>query len=522
MRRSLSVVLAISIAFGAAALGTGSAGAAEGGGGAADAAGVINFPFDLTAQGGFRLDPIAVASPNDWWAQQFIYDSLLRQNIDGSYSPGLAKSATVVDAQTIDIELQPNVKFSDGTPMNADAVKFSLERTMASGNIGAVRAELLQIASITVNSPTKLTIALKTPIAGQFYNLLANGETFVVSPTAVQSGTPLNEKPVGAGPFTLESYTPERSAKFVKNPNYFQAKKIKVGGVELKQVAGTDPQATVNALLDHQVDATSASLALDQVPPLEAGGFTIVSQASDSSLILGPLCKSKPPFDNIKVRQALNYATDRDEINDLIYQGTSEPLWAFWTQSSKLFNPKLKDYYAHNVKKAKKLLKEAGAEGLTFDWYAGPTVETQNISTILKEQWAEAGITANLVNFTNIVQEFFTEQKAPGGVTPLMRAGLDKVTRNFLLGSIGDFCNYDDPKLNALVDQVRQLDASSKEYQQAWYAVDDYITKNALQLLLIWKPTINAYDPDRLANVVYRPDVFGVPRIDVYKTYIKK
>ena len=97
MRRSLSVVLAISIAFGAAALGTGSAGAAEGGGGAADAAGVINFPFDLTAQGGFRLDPIAVASPNDWWAQQFIYDSLLRQNIDGSYSPGLAKSATVVD-----------------------------------------------------------------------------------------------------------------------------------------------------------------------------------------------------------------------------------------------------------------------------------------------------------------------------------------------------------------------------------------------------------------------------------------
>ena len=57
MRRTLSVVLAISIAVGAAALGAGSAGAAEGGGGAADAAGVISFPLDLTAQGGFRLDP---------------------------------------------------------------------------------------------------------------------------------------------------------------------------------------------------------------------------------------------------------------------------------------------------------------------------------------------------------------------------------------------------------------------------------------------------------------------------------
>ena len=120
--------------------------------------------------------------------------------------------------------------------------------------------------------------------------------------------------------------------------------------------------------------------------PLEAGGLKIVSQASDSSLVLGPLCKNKPPFDNLKVRQALNYAIDRDEINDLIYQGTSEPIWAFWTQSSKLFNPKLKDYYAYNPKKAKKLLKEAGAENLTFDFYAGPTPETKRIGEILKEQ----------------------------------------------------------------------------------------------------------------------------------------
>ena len=79
--------------------------------------GVIKFPYDLTALGGVRLDPITVPSPDDWYAQQCIYDSLLRQNADGSYSPGLAKSATVVDPQTIEVELQPNVKFSDGTPM---------------------------------------------------------------------------------------------------------------------------------------------------------------------------------------------------------------------------------------------------------------------------------------------------------------------------------------------------------------------------------------------------------------------
>ena len=107
MRRTLSVVLAISIAVGAAALGAGWAGAATGGGGGqADAAGVINFPSDLTGLGGTKFDPIAAASPNDWYWQQFVYDSLLRQNADGCYSPGLAKSATATDPQTIVVELQ--------------------------------------------------------------------------------------------------------------------------------------------------------------------------------------------------------------------------------------------------------------------------------------------------------------------------------------------------------------------------------------------------------------------------------
>ena len=96
----------------------------------------VKVPYDLAAFGGIGFDPTTVPSPADWYVQQWIYDSLLRQNADGSYSPGLAKSAKVVDPQTIEIELRPNQKFSDGTPLDADAVKFSIERTKASGNVG--------------------------------------------------------------------------------------------------------------------------------------------------------------------------------------------------------------------------------------------------------------------------------------------------------------------------------------------------------------------------------------------------
>ena len=405
--------------------------------------------------------------------------------------------------------------------MDAEAVKFSIERQMASGNVGSIRAELLEIVSITVDSPTKLTIALKTPIAGQFYNLLADGETMVVSPTAAKSATSLNEKPVGAGPFVLESYTPERSVVFTKNPGYFEAKKIKLAGVELVQVTSTDPQAGVNALLDSIVDAGGVGT-LDQAAPLEGGGLTVDVAASDSSFIGVQWCKSDPLLSNVKVRQALNYAVDRDEINELIYQGKSEPMWATWTQQNTLFNPKLKEYYKYNPKKAKQLLKEAGVTDLNFDLYAGPLPEDQRIAEVLKEQWADVGVTVNLVNFQNIVQEFFTERKAPAGVVPLRRQGLDKVTRVLTLGSIGNLCNYDDPKVNTMVDNIRKLDAGAKEYQQAWWDLDSYIVKNALHAYLIWALNISAYNPDRVGNITYRPDVFGQPRVDTFNVYIKK
>ena len=122
---------------------------------------------------------------------------------------------------------------------------------------------------------------------------------------------------------------------------------------------------------------------------------------------------------------------------------------------------------------------------------------------------AEAGITVNLVNTTNIVQEFFTDGKVPSALIPLRRAGLDKITRNLAPGSIGDTCGYDDPKLNAFIAKLKALGASTTEYQQTWWAMDEYIVKNALHLFLIWSPTVNAYNPETVTKVVYAPDVLG-------------
>lgn len=517
--RGVVAALALVLVAGSAwsvSLGTTVAGAQASGGSGK----TLRTPYDLAAFGGVKFDPTTPSNPGDWYMQNWIYDSLLRQNADGSYSPGLAKSATVSNPTTVEIELRPGIKFSDGTALDADAVKFSIERTLAANNIGATRAELREIASITVNSPTSLTILLKTPIAGQFYNLLAHGETFVVSPTAVRSGTPLDRKPVGAGPFVLESFTPENKAVFTRNPNYFESNKVKIDRIELVQVSGTDPQAPINAMLDGITDVAYLG-GIAGTEALTNGGIKVVVAASDNTAMYAALCKSKPPFNDVRVRQALNYAVDRDVINKLVYQGQSEPMWAHWTKASTFFNPKLDGYYKRNIKKAKKLLKEAGAENLTFDMYSNLTSDTTRVGEIIKEQLAEAGITVNLLNTTNIVQDFFTDNKAPSSLIPLRRSGLDKITRNLQLGSIGDICNYDDPKLNAYVSQLKQMDGGSPEYEKTWKEMDQYIVENALHLFLVWSPTVNAYNPKNIRKVVYRPDVLGTQRFDVYKTTMK-
>jgi ABC-type transport system substrate-binding protein len=456
-----------------------------------------------------------------WWVQQHIYDSLLRKAPNGAYKPGLAKSATIVDPSTIEIELFPGQKFSDGTPLDAEAVKFSLERAKNSGN-GSLRADILQLGSVTVNSPTNLTISLLSPVANTFYDLLAYGETFIVSPTAARSGTPLDQQPVGAGPFMVESISPESEIVFVKNPNFREAKKVKNGGFTLKQVSSesVDPQALVNSMLDGIGDASFLNN-LSSVAPLESGGIEVDQVATDSSTIFGPMCKNQPPFDDVRVRQAINYATDRDQINELLYQGTSEPTWATWTKGNALFNKELDGYYDYNPKKAKKLLKQAGVEGLEFDMIANTTPDTSRVAEILKEQWAESGITVNLTNTTNIVQDFFTDAKTKIAIVPVRRLGLDKITRNLQPGSIGNVCGFNDPELNALIDAVKLADPSSAEYKQAWADLDAYVTENALFLHLVFAPTANAYNADRIVKPVYRPDVFGLPRFDLSQMQVK-
>jgi ABC-type transport system substrate-binding protein len=456
---------------------------------------------------------------------QLVFDTLLRAQLDGTMEPGLASGAEVVDPTTIEVTIREGLEFSDGSPLTPEDVQFSILRNRDSKNGGAFAAEMQEITDVTVEGQV-VTIKLKSPVAGIFYQLLGRGETMVMSKKAVESGADQTSKPVSAGPYMIESLQVENKLVLKKNPNHFEADKVRIPTVELTHVSIQDPQALVNGLRSKDFDAApvgGGQLLPEQVPTLEQAGMDVRTGVSPSTLLWGQLCKRDEPFSDIKVRQALNFALDREALNEVIYGGESEPMWGFWPSGHAFHNEELDGYYERDVAKAKRLLKEAGYE----DGFTMPVANiagiTQTANELIKEQWAEIGVEVEIVPTNDIVKDFFTDNKMKMFFFPLQRSGLDKVTRNLVLGSIGNVCNWDDPRLNKLVTELRAVPQSgdSEEAVRLWHELEELTVTEAMNIFGVFGTTNNVWNPDRLGDVDFVPNFQGVPYLDVRNAYIK-
>src|SRR5690606_23938829 len=119
-------------------------------------------------------------------------------------------------------------------------------------NARGMRVEIFEVNEIVVEDDTHLTLKMRRPVAGAVITYLAGIETVIVSPTAARAGNDFDENPVGAGPFLLEEFVPDQIMRFKKNPNYFDAENIRLGGIEFGRTA--DPVAVTNGLRSGQLD----------------------------------------------------------------------------------------------------------------------------------------------------------------------------------------------------------------------------------------------------------------------------
>jgi glutathione transport system substrate-binding protein len=286
---------------------------------------------------------------------QLFYETLVDRDASGKIVPLLIKEIQQSpDGLVHTWKLQPNVKFHDGTTFDAEAVKFNLDRKIAKvGPLG----DMIPWDKIEVVDPSTVKVTLTRPYPGM-YNILAIKTFSMYSPTWVKkvSNDDLKSQAVGTGPFMLAEYVPNETVTLKKNPDYWQKGMPYLDEVILKVVPDANARATM--LEAGEVDIAE-SLSYQALQRLETtAGVKVLSGPSSKQYYLS-LTNIHPPLDNIQVRQALNYAIDKDGIIETVLRGYAEPAQAVLvTKAVDGFVPA--GTYEYNPDKAKQLLDEAG------------------------------------------------------------------------------------------------------------------------------------------------------------------
>jgi len=284
-----------------------------------------------------------------------IYDNFLFQTPDGKLEPRLATKYDIsADGLTWTLHLRKGVKFSDGTPFNADAVKLGWERILDPKMRVPLRFAVSMVTKAVKVDDNTVQLKLKYPFA-PLAPTLSLTIASIISPAAIaKHGEDVRQNPVGAGPFMLKEWVKGDRIVLVRNPHYF-GKKSTVEKIVFKIV----PEATTREamLRAGQLDICYKP-APSNVVALKADPNISVEMPLDTRTVYIGMNSQKGPTTNKLVRQAFNYAVDKKAIVSKILFNTAEPMDG--VVSPKLFGyyPQAKQY-EYNPKKAKELLKKA-------------------------------------------------------------------------------------------------------------------------------------------------------------------
>ncbi len=378
-----------------------------------------------------------------------IYETLTKINEDGSVSPLLAESwQASPDLKTYTFKLRKGVKFQNGEPFNAAAVKFSFERNAVPTSTNKDKSLFQAFESVTTPDADTVVIAVKYSEPNLPF-LLGQASASIVEPkSAPTDGT----QPVGTGPYQLGAWAKGSSITLNKWADYRNAAAIKLSKVTIRFIS--DPAAQVAALLSGDVDvyprvAAARSLAQFKSDPR----FSVLIGGSKAKTIVA-INEKKKPLDDVRVRRAILAAIDRKAMIDGAADGFGTPIGSFYTPGS-LGYVDTTGINPYDPEKAKKLLKEAGVTTpLELSLKLPPPPYARQGGEILAAQLAKVGITAKIENVE--WAQWLSQVFAPNGphnydltiVSHVEPFDLVKLTEpDFYLG-------YNSEAFNALYKQI--------------------------------------------------------------------
>ncbi|WP_019588524.1 ABC transporter substrate-binding protein [Deinococcus apachensis] len=313
-----------------------------------------------TAQDPQNWDPIDTFLVAWGTVAHNIYDGLIIRSADLKLQPGLATKWTYLNNnKTLRFTLRKNVKFHNGEPFNAAAVKFTFDRLLGpEGKKGPQQANYTAIKQVKVVDPYTVDLILAQPDPVLLTKLAGYGAMIVPPKYIKEKGDAyFNTHPVGTGPFKFVSYKNGESLKLTAFKDYWGGPP-KLANVTYRFIE--EPSTRVAELQAGRVDIATA------IPVAQAatvkGNANLTLQAVPSPTVQAlRLNVSKGPTSDVRVRQALNYAVDRDAIIKSILQGYASPITSLQSSKSFGYDPNLKAY-PYDPNKAKQLLAAAGVK----------------------------------------------------------------------------------------------------------------------------------------------------------------
>ncbi|QFP75226.1 ABC transporter substrate-binding protein [Deinococcus sp. AJ005] len=356
------------------------------------------------------LDPVLNDANLDIWILTNLYDTLLQPTADGKgVQPGLASAYSLSkDGKTVSLTLRSGIKFADGSPITAADVKWSLDRARNPDN-GAWVGLVGSIASVAA-SGNKVTVTLKKPdpsiipALATFNTGIMPQKLFNAAPgkNDAEKAKAFAEKPIGSGPFVLSEWKRGSYMVLKRNPYYWKM--------------GDDKKALpyLDTLRFEIIPDDNTRILKLQAGELQGAEFIPLSRVAELkkdpkiNMVLFPSTKvndiimnnrpklkdgSANPLSDVRVRQALNYAVNRDALIQLVTFGTGKPMKSFMSSGTPLFDPAQKGFN-YDPEKAKALLKAAGyANGIEVTSMAtSGSADDQALLTALQQMWGAVGI----------------------------------------------------------------------------------------------------------------------------------
>ena len=455
------------------------------------------------------VDPMTGRNLTDFNVLYAVFDGLIDFNpATLELKPGLAKAWRFTDPKTLVLDLVEGVKFHDGASFDGSVVKLNIER-YKSDQRSNVKADLATVDSVEVNAPNKVTIHLNKPNAG-LPTILTNRVGLMVSPNSIkEKGANVDRKPVGTGPFKFVSWQDNSSFALTRNENYWKKGLPYLDGINMRIISelNTSVRTTLTGETDLAIDLATQQRAI-------AAKFSSVKiQTGPSLVFLGAFLNyAKPPLDDVRIRQALNYAIDRDELNKVIAAGLGQPTCAVLPTEHWACDPSTVHYYKYDVDKAKALLKEAGhPDGIEIESWGWPDQISMQRQELIVSQLAKAGIRLKLTPVApqQAMSNFMIEKKgamllSPAGGFPDPSQFYEALFGKTALRNAG---KIELPGFRDLLDATMAA-PDQESRKQAFYKLQRFVIEQALQLPQFVGPGVSVMSPkvrDFVAGLLITP-----------------